>query len=348
MAAVLVAGALGVGSCGQSPHTPPAASNSPPAAAQTYTLGADAEHPEVSVRLSADRSRMTLAERLTLKLTIDAADGSSVLWTPPDPPEGRLGDFTVAASVVRSLPAPPGRTVTERTIVLEPFLDGRKSIPAITLDVRSADGATPTRAITTQPIEVAVAPVIPPAQVEKAALAPAHAPLQPTLPTAHGRPWIAALAVAGLLAWVGAFAWARFVAPRRNAVLSPLADTRARLADIRRRLAAAQVAPFDPGVPATPAIAADLAGTLRAYLDRHLHLTAAAATASELRPRLEQGSVIPAPLGSETAEAIVALERYAFSPTQPRCADLLPLLETAERLVAATAGAPTQQAEAAA
>ncbi len=346
LSVVLCAVSLAVCSCERTPiASRPAIA---PAAEQTYTLGSDAAHPEVSVRLSADRSQMTVADRLTLKLTIASTDGVSVSWTPspPEPPTGKLGDFTVAASADRSLPAPVGRSVNERTLVLEPFLDGAKTIPAITLDVRSADAGTPTRTITTQPIEVTVAPVIPPDQVERAKLAPPHAPLQPTLPSHHGNPLIAALAVAGVLAWLGAFALARFVAPRRAAAISPLAETRARLADLRRRLAAAQAEPFASGAPTTPAIAADLAATLRMYLNQHLHVDAQGATAIELRPRLEHAGAIPGSLAASTAETIEALERYAFAPTQPRCSDLLPLLETTERLVLATADRTAQPTEA--
>lgn len=342
---LFAAATLSLVACGRAPNTGSDAQS--PAAAQTYTLGTDAAHPEVELRLSADRSQMTVADRLTLKLTIDSGDEASVAWTPPEPPSGRLGDFTVAAHAQRQLAAPPHRTITEHTLVLEPFLDGKKTIPPVTLDIRSSAGNTPTRTISTQPIEVTVTPVIPPDQLEHATLAPDHDPLAPTLAPHRGSVLVAAAAIAAALTWLGAFAWARLVAPRRTVVLNPLAAARVRLADLRKRLAAAQADPFAAGVPATPAIAADLAATIRTYLDQHLHVAAAGATAAELGPRLAESAAMPLPLAASTLAAITALEQFAFSPAQPRSSDLLPLLDTADQLVAATAERSPQPREAA-
>ncbi len=323
-------------------------SASPAAVSQTYTLGADADHPDVAVRLQADRSHMTVADRLTVILTIDSSDGFDVRWTPPTPPAGALGDFTVAAATSRSLPLPPaatGRSITEHTLVLEPFLDGKKTIPAITLEAKSAAGGGASRSITTQPIEIAVAPVLPADEAEKAELAPPRSPIAASIRAARGNPIVAAGAIAALTAWLGAFAWARLVAGRRIAAIDPVAVARRRVADLRAKLAATQADPFGPGAVPTAAIAADLGVTIREYLDRRLHIPATGATAGELSSLLREPA-LPREIAQQTSDTLAALEQAAFAPSQPRCADLAPLIDVADRLIDSTVAAPVQEAAA--
>jgi hypothetical protein len=291
---------------------------------------------------------MTVADRLTIILTIDAADGLEVPWTPPTPPAGSLGDFTVADATSRSLPRLPsaiGRSITEYTLVLEPFLDGKKTIPAITLEAKSAAGAGTSRSITTQPLEIEVSPVLPADEADKTELAPPRSPIAATIRTARGNPIVAAGAIAALTAWLGAFAWARLAAGRRIAAVDPVAVARRRVADLRAKLAATQADPFGPGAVPTAAIAADLGVTIREYLDRRLHIPATGATAAELCNQLREPA-LPGETARQTSETLAALEQAAFAPSQPRCADLAPHLDVADRLIASTAAAPVQEAAA--
>jgi hypothetical protein len=261
---------------------------------------------------------ITVAQRVRLSLRATATPGWKIELPAPG---AALGDWSVASAVPAQRPESP-ETAT-LTIVLEPFLAGSKTIPAITVSARS--GAK-TLSVKTEPITVEVKPVAEPTATEKTALEPPHEPVPVPLPDREAqrrRLQIAAIAAGTVvLLGLGVVGVRRMTARRAR---DHARAAREALPPIRARIEAGEVA---------PALNA-LATTLRAYAQNHLGLPAIGRTAAELH------MLHPASLGEAAWTELVAIlgvldtARFAPYPTGPTQAAAL--VDRAAAFIDATA-----------
>lgn len=302
---------------------------------QVASLG-DPAHPDARITIAADRSALSVADRLVLTVRIESRTGFRVEWASPlpQPPTGQLGDFTVAAHTRSTPSATPG--VTEDLFVLEPFLDGPKSIPALTFRVVSTwpssagDSGTTTRPLSTEPITINVAALLTPEEAAKAELSAPLPPVEARLPGRPAQPPIATLiGGAALVFGLGVFAWR--VARRRPAAVDPARAAVSALADVRATLEAAAADPFGPAAARVGSAASQIGSIVRAFLERGLSIAAIGATTPELRARL--AASLPEESSRPLEQMLTDLEREAFSPGQPRVALLLEQLAAAERFI---------------
>lgn len=328
-------------------------SGAPPAApiVQVHTAG-DVHQPLGVVRMSVDRSTMTTADRLRVTLVIETMQGiKHAEFDPPlpEPPSGRLGEWTVASIAVRDQPVSPTHRTTEHLIVLEPFLEGMKTIPSMRVRLTGDVGTAEVR---TEPVGIEVASVLSDSdrEAEQLALSPAPDSVALTLP-AKSRSELQWPLIAGAaaLSAVTIGLWARYVLRRRVTPIDPVAEVRARLAAIQARLNHAAAEPFSASATGLGEVAGGLGAAARKYLEHGLGVTAIGATTDELAER-----VVSEPRLTRHAEAVSAvltvlrsLEQEAFAPTQPRAAVLAEHLSAIDRFVTDTAGLSKEHIQAA-
>jgi hypothetical protein len=185
-----------------------------------------------SVTLSLDRTNMTAAERLTLRLLVTSPAGAAMDW-PPITVGEKLGGFTV---VTRRDPPPAlgdgGATTTGVEVVLEPFLPGQYQIPAFIFGFRSPGAERTT--ISTEPVAVTVRSLLGDT-TEGLSPGPIRGIVDPPAPGGWG-PWPIVGAVAGMagLCTVATMAARRFRA--RSAPSDPIDTALQELAGLRRDL----------------------------------------------------------------------------------------------------------------
>lgn len=321
-----------------------AAGNAPAAPiSQVHTAG-DAASPSGVVRLSVDRAAMTVADRLRVTIRIESAPGAGRgEFDPPlpQPPTGRLGEWTVASLASRELPAESGRSAMEHLLVLEPFLEGSKTVPPLRVRFVGDSGVLE---VSTEPVSVEVTSVLSEQDRESGELplSPAPESVALTLPRASKQRWSWPV-IAGASAAGAAAIGVAVVAGRRRRIqaVDPVADARARLSEIQRRLSAAAAEPFGSAATGLGDAASGLASVARQYVEHALGVAAIGATVDELTARLTSEPRLSQHVGEVQAllATLVSLEREAFAPSQPRAAALAEHLAVVDRFVTATAAA---------
>jgi hypothetical protein len=195
-----------------------------------------AEQAWVLVRL--DKASGTVADRYTLDIEASGPAGWSLAWPAV---EEDVAEFSVASMEERPARGVPeqgtergARLVEEKLFVLEPFLAGQHSIPAMTFNFRNGDPAhVSVISISTTPIEVEVASVL---GGVKPGEAPALEPMRGVVDLAAERvvPMWAVVSGAGVLL-ISVAGIALVAARRKHRVIEPLgpAETaRARLKEL--------------------------------------------------------------------------------------------------------------------
>ncbi|MDO9263061.1 MAG: BatD family protein [Desulfosalsimonadaceae bacterium] len=158
LAALLVVGIMGlvpVASCRQSSQPENKAVSG---IHQTFEKG------PVAVDVDVDRSTITVADRLELKITVLAPADHEVKLPDelPDANENEAKFSLVETSSPSQEPAEDGRTRTSRTYVLEPFLAGAYTIPAMTVDFRKAgEKENAGQSLDTEKIPITVTSLLP-------------------------------------------------------------------------------------------------------------------------------------------------------------------------------------------
>ncbi|MFZ2633626.1 MAG: BatD family protein [Desulfosalsimonadaceae bacterium] len=112
----------------------------PPAEKPAAGIHQTFEKGTVTVDVDVDRSTITVADRLELKITV-LAPADYEVELPDELPDAneKEAKFSLADTKAPSSElAEDGRTRTSRTYVLEPFLAGSYTIPAMTVDFRKA------------------------------------------------------------------------------------------------------------------------------------------------------------------------------------------------------------------
>lgn len=155
----------------------------------------------VSLRLTLSRDHLTTAD--DVRLTLEATAGAGANAVLPEPPAD-IGGFTLAERrrAAPRLSADGGLTTSE-TWVLDPFLPGDYTIPALEVRCTDKDGAVTT--IRTNPVTVAVASVLPQDQQDTAEIGPAREVVDPEPPPQSNRAiWAAGAAALAVFVVVGA------------------------------------------------------------------------------------------------------------------------------------------------
>ncbi len=155
MAVAIALGACSRGDTPPPPHPPTAITNG----ARVYAIEQLREAPGVALRVGIDKEKPTVADRIEMVLEARVDPGVRVEWPRI---EETLGDF----AVVRRVEEPPavdargrtGRTLRSERLVLEPFLPGARTIPALEFTCTRM-GAAPT-ALRTEPITIEVVSVL--------------------------------------------------------------------------------------------------------------------------------------------------------------------------------------------
>lgn len=243
---------------------------------------------DVALLVRADRSSLTTAETLTLRLEATAPTGARVQWPDFD---DRLGEFTI----IDRLGLPPrraadGRRTVVRTLTLSPFLPGEYEIPPLDVTFTRASGEM--LALRSQPMTIEVTTLLDEEPGELSVGEPAAAAEVPEeegprdlWPLAAGAAGVAIVFAAG-----AAVAIARR-ARRERPPEDPVRAARLGLASLATKLEAGSEAP-------SPVTIDDLA---RPALSRLLGSHAAGATSAELLDAARR--LVP-------AETLASVARY--------------------------------------
>lgn len=265
-----------------------------PAAAAGGPVQTLVETDRASLLVRAERSTLTTAQTVRLRLEAEAPPGASVDW--PDLGE-KLGEFTV----VDHLGLPPkrtegGRRVVSRVYTLAPFLAGEYEIPP--LEVRFVGPGEQEMALRSQPLRIEVTSVLDEPPSELSVGEPLGPAALPESPSPDPWPWIAG----GVGVAVAVAAGAAVAIQRRGRGERPAADpVRAARVGLAH-LAASGAAPAAQEID-------DLA---RPALARLLGSREAGATSAELNELARR--LVP-------AEALARVERYLASADEALFSD---------------------------
>ena len=187
MALTILAAAL-LAACGAPAPAPPAAIE------KTTSDGA------VDLTLRVDRNRVSVAENVRVR--VEAAFPESWQVDFPD----TLGEEAEFRSAVSDTSPPrlgeDGKVRIEQTYVIEPYMPGKLTIPAIEIRYQGKGAIEDDRSISTEAFEVEVEPIAS-AEEKAAELRDIHDPLELPLPLG----WIIGGSLVALAAAVGAWMW---------------------------------------------------------------------------------------------------------------------------------------------
>jgi len=253
-----------------------------PAAIASGPIEALVEAGDVALMIRADRSTLTTADTLTLRLEARIPPGAGVQW--PEV-EGAIGEFTV----VDRLGLPPkraadGRRTLARIFTLAPFLPGEYEIPALEVAFELASGET--ISLRSQPMRIEVTTVLDeePAELSVGEPAgPAELPEEPGPPDLW--PWVAGAAGAAIAAAAGAAVAIQRRARRERPAPDAIRSARLGLASLGARLAAGGAAPGAAEID-------DLARPAVARLLGARHAGATSAELAEIARRLVPGETL--------------------------------------------------------
>lgn len=313
-------------------HSPTAAharTEAPAGLEKTVSAGDASKGSQLTVRMITDRTRMTVADRLVVTFDVQAAPGASI--TLPQFSD-TLGDFTVASS--ESLPAATGSAERQLRLVLEPFLNGSKTIPALTFKA-TKDGQT--TSVMTEPLSIPVSDVLTLEKDQTPPIAPAKPPVDFDEPARARWPVILIGSLAGA-GYVGAFGLAMLNARRRRASTDPVAAFGLTLSDADQRCTV--------GTSAASVESAlfGIAAGLRRYLSLHVRIPAIGASAPELIDRVRRAEHLSNANRAAIERLVVELESARFAPGEATPDRARQLIAQAREVLAATsapADAPT-------
>ena len=292
-----------------------------PGIERTVSAGDTAKDSLLTVRMTADRTRMTVADRLILTFDVQAAPGASIAL--PQIGE-KLGDFTVASS--ESPAASGGSANRQLRLVLEPFLNGSKAIPALTFK-STRDGQT--TSVMTEPLSIPVSDVLTLEKDQTPPIAPAKPPIDFDEPARARWPIILIGSLAGA-GYVGAFGLAMLNARRRRASTDPVAAFGLALRDADQRCSVgASAASVESALFA-------VASALRRYLSLHVRIPAIGASAPELIDRVRRAEHLSNTDRAAIERLIVELESARFAPGEATPDRALALIAQAREVLAAT------------
>ncbi|MFN7020560.1 MAG: hypothetical protein ACK4WH_04425 [Phycisphaerales bacterium] len=338
-AALSLVAALTVGGCGRDKPAAGPPGVSEPAqeirrSNSTGEVGPDGA-PMLEVTIVLERDRITTADRLPLRVRISGSAGARREWAAP---RETLGEWQVAETARREVVGEGGASVVEHLLVLEPFLDGAKTIPPMTFRYSPLAGGA-WRTLVTEPIEVTVGSVLGEGE-ERESLAGAKPPAAVVVEDGFNRWALGAAAGAGVLGYAGAFVAAHARARRRGREADPVRIALQRLAALEGRLRG-----DTSGGSADPADAAELASIVRAYLSalcgRDLRGLLADELAQAVRGRA-RGGADAAPF----VEVVKALDAGRFGPArlgvrtlEARVAEVAGLVQQSSAAARASGGA---------
>ena len=128
--------------------TAPEKTNTPPALLKKFGT------PPLTLELSLDRQRLTVAQRLTVTLRAETDEGHAVHWGEVKAVEG----FTVAsATEAKPELVAPGQVMFAFRLVLEPLAAGDAQMPALSVEAWEKSMAdAPVTTVTSEPITITV------------------------------------------------------------------------------------------------------------------------------------------------------------------------------------------------
>jgi hypothetical protein len=264
---------------------------------------------------------MSVADRLILTFDVEATPGAIITLPQIG---GTLGDFTVASS--EAFPSPDASAHRQLRVVLEPFLSGSKSIPALTFEATRDGRAT---SVMTEPMTIPVSDVLTLEKGETPPIARAKPPMDFDDPARARWPIILLGSLAGA-GYVGAFGLAMLNARRRRAITDPAAAFRAVLDDAGLRCT--------PGADAASveSVLFAVAAGLRRYLAQHTFIAANGASAPELIDRVRRAEHLPNAHRAAIERLIVELESARFAPDEATSDRARTLIAEAREVLAAT------------
>lgn len=334
--ALALASAFAVGGCADRDDGGAAA---PPAAEREASANGSA------VRLTLDRTDVTPADRVTLRIELAAAPGWTPGAHPPELREGeRLGEFTIAE--VRS--APPtiddqGRRLDVIEFTLLPFLPGDEQVPALDWvfapipdAARASIDAEGPVTIRTEPVDVAIRSLLD----ADATLADPKGIVD--APPAPRWPWYAGGAAA-IVALAGAAVLLRRASEVRGVGAAPApahVEALEALSSLAR-LGLAERGAFDPYFT-------ELSRILRRYIERRFDLHAPTLTTDEFLQQSRRSNVIRAEYVRELETFLRLADLVKFARHAPDAEEAGRAHDTARAFVESTApvqsAAPTPEA----
>lgn len=299
--ALLAAGTCS-SSCDRAPNSP-AAHAVPP----TPTIHREqrAASGDFSVQLTtiADRTDLTVADRMNLAFTCTTRTAASITL-----PEigAQLGDFTVASSAKSDRLDPTGNRITTLSIVLEPFLSGDKSVPPLTF--QATDGSK-TITLKTEPITAHITAIADAAADAKTPLEPAKSPVELNLPAASRRIALYATIAGVTVAIAAALGFAALTTSRRQ---KQQADPAFRA---RRELIATRTFLSQSSTRADASVASEhLFRAFATYLATALHIPADTQPSATIAAAISTSSTFSADQRNELNALLAELERIRFAP----------------------------------
>ena len=275
--------------------------------------------------MTIDRSELSVQQQVGLRIEIDSpADRMLALPKLDDVFEG----WTLASSQTReSYDSLPPRRRTVLSIVLEPFLPGKKTIPALTFALQPRPGSEQRQSLSTQAIPVRVVSSLPKDAPRQDPLAPpaakALAPMVLAQTDDQRLRWAAigaGSACAAMLVILGIRAWIRRPRPQ----LTPAALALSQLARLRAEL------PNQPATADQRAAAAAISTNFRTVLSAHLGLNTPGHTSTELSSQLRSSLNCPDHLSTEAGSILRELDALTFSGSNASLPNLASLADRAE------------------
>ncbi len=276
------------------------------------------ETDRASLLVRAERSTLTTAQTVRLRLEAEAPPGASVQW--PDLGE-KLGAFTI----VDHLGLPPkrtedGRRVVSRVYTLAPFLAGEYEIPP--LEVRFVGPGEEEMSLRSQPLRIEVTSVLDDPPSELSVGEPLGPAALPESPSPDPWPWIAG----GVGVAVALAAGAAVAIQRRGRGEGPAADP---VRTARAGLAQLAVSGASGSAPA----AQEIDDLVRPALARLLGSREAGATSAELNELARR--LVPAEALARVYGYLASADEALFSDRAGDGAELLrQATEAIESLVA--------------
>lgn len=317
MATVLILAVTGIG-CKQDQAT---TSQKPAGIEKDYRQG------PVEVVLETDQKTITIADMLNLSIAVLAESKDSVKLPEFDE---KVGDFSIKSS---HQPVPEleddGRVRYEKSLILEPFLAGTYTIPALDVTVTRPDkDAAAPLTIRTEPVQIEVKSVLP------ADAKPALHEIQPPV-SLPGRIywWIAGAAAAALLLIGGFFGFSVYRKRKAGSILPearpPHEIARAALRDLLARDLLEQ--------GAYKAFYLELSVILRRYIENRFALKAPEQTTPEFLTTMKSADNLAAEHKQLLRRFLEHSDLVKFAKYHPASQEIKDAIDIVERFIDDTA-----------
>ena len=284
--------------------------------------------------IDADRAKMTIADQLHLKITVVVAPDYTVKLPPVGEKLSRFGikDYHTTAPELTT----DGRTRIIRTYVLDPFLSGTYTLPAITIHFwKTGEKQTDAHSLTTEDIPIKVRSLLP-ETLKKMKLHDIAPPVPLPQPLT---PWIWAAAIFGAILAGGMIFY--FIRMRRNAPLvtgAPyLPPHEAAYRELERLISENLIEKGE-----VKAFYQAISGILRRYIENRFGIHAPEQTTEEFLAGLKTDTTFPEVYHTLLREFLRHCDLVKFAAHQPTTEDIQNTFDSCKKFITETRATETE------